>query len=235
MRKKVQGEMRGDSYENIGTDIADFGNLEAYSTKTVRSSAFVRCFGLPAVLLLLCLLLVKTYFFNFLCVVTSESMAPTLKSRDMLLVSRVYSDAQPDHSAINSRIKRGDVVVFHTEGLPVDLAGKSEHYVKRVVGLPGDVVEIRDGKIFINGKKLMVPQIFQKLTYLNVDEVSGSGTDSALLVSGSKVVVPENHCFVLGDHSRDSLDSRYWGALPLENIEGKVLLKWWPLSGTSSI
>ena len=210
---------------------AGFGSPVLSVKRPGKARRFVRNFGLPVVLVLICLLLVKTYFFNFLCVVTSESMAPTLKTRDLLLVSKADRNILSKSKIIDTRIKRGDIVVFHTEGLPVEKAGKNEHYVKRVVGLPGDRVEIRDGRIFINGTQLTSPRVFTKLTYFNVDEVSSLVSNMVSMVRGSKVVVPEDHYFVLGDHSSDSLDSRYWGALPLKNIEGKVIMKWWPLSG----
>jgi signal peptidase I len=212
-----------------------FGNPELSLKKVPKPRRIVRNLGLPAILALICLLLVKTYFFNFLCVVTSESMAPTLKTRDLLLVSKADSNILSKSKIIDTRIKRGDIVVFHTEGLPIEEASKDEHYVKRVVGLPGDRVEIRGGKVFINGSKLTSPRIFKKLTYLNVDEVSRFISGMVPLVNGSKVVVPENHYFVLGDHSSDSLDSRYWGVLPHNNIEGKVIMKWWPLSGIGAL
>ena len=206
-------------------------NTELSVKRLRKPRRFIRDFGLPAILVLICLLLVKIYFFNFLCVVTSGSMEPTLKTRDLLLVSKAGNTILSKSKLIDARIKRGDIVVFHTEGLQVEKAGRNEHYVKRVVGLPGDQVEIRDGRVFINGSKLTSPTIFNKLTYLNVDEVSRFVSGMVPLVRGSKVVVPKDHYFVLGDHSSDSLDSRYWGALPGKNIEGKVIMKWWPLSG----
>ena len=135
-------------------------------------------------------------------VVPTGSMLPTIQLQDRLVVDKI--------SYRFSEVKRGDVVVFHPPS-SVDQSGTD--WVKRVIGLPGDKVEIRDGKVFINDKELTEPYELQKPNY-----------------SYGPIVVAEGSYFVLGDNRNDSLDSHYWGVLQKQNIVGKVLIRYWPLN-----
>ena len=135
-------------------------------------------------------------------VVPTGSMLPTIQLQDRLVVDKI--------SYRFSEVKRGDVVVFHPPS-SVDQSGTD--WVKRVIGLPGDKVEIRDGKVFINDKELTEPYELQKPNY-----------------SYGPIVVAEGSYFVLGDNRNDSLDSHYWGVLQKQNIFGKVLIRYWPLN-----
>jgi signal peptidase I len=124
------------------------------------------------------------------------SMQPTLEDNELVLVNKMaYWLGQP---------KRGDIVVFR---YPVN---PSEDLIKRVIGLPGDVVKIQDGKVFINGLGVSEPYIAAAPEYFG------------------EWVVPEGQLFVLGDNRNDSLDSHEWGVLPLENVIGKAVLIYWP-------
>jgi signal peptidase I len=105
--------------------------------------------------------------------------------------------------------KRGDVIVFHNPGEP------SELYIKRIIGEPGDTVEIRDNKVYIktaDGELLIDP----------LDTPWNQNPDSW--------EVPPDHYFVLGDNRNHSSDSRSFGPIPEENIVGKVWLSYWPPS-----
>ena len=104
--------------------------------------------------------------------------------------------------------RRGDIVVFRFPG------DTSRDFVKRVVGVPGDTVEIRNGEVFVNGESLHEPYV------INGD----SSTERP-------VVVPEESYYVLGDNRRASQDSRDWGTVPAENIIGRGWLRYWPLDG----
>jgi len=126
------------------------------------------------------------------------SMIPTLKNGEYILINRLaYKTGQPE---------RGDIIVF---SLPAD---NGQDLIKRVIGLPGETVQVSDGSVTINGVKLQETYIAQDPLYF------GEWT------------VPEGSLFVLGDNRNDSRDSHQWGLLPLENVIGKSVLIYWPPS-----
>lgn len=92
-------------------------------------------------------------------------------------------------------------------------------YIKRVIGLPGEQVEIKNGKVYIEDKELNEP-------YVN----TAIKTDMALGGEFSKLVVPEGYIYVLGDNRSGSADSRRFGCIPIDKIEGKAVFIWWPLN-----
>ncbi len=133
------------------------------------------------------------------------SMEPSFHEGQRLLVNKVtYHFGSP---------QRGDVIIFHSPTNP------SEAYIKRVIGLPGERVEIKQGDVYINGKLLQEPDYIPK-TYAN----------------SANTLVPPDRYFVLGDNRNHSNDSPDWvaitegGAIPEEDIIGKVWLCFWPLS-----
>jgi signal peptidase I len=109
--------------------------------------------------------------------------------------------------------QRGDIIVFI---YPED---RAKDFIKRLVGLPGDVVEIRSGSIYINDKPLLDP-LFANRYYYNRGDFGQEG---------QKLVVPADNYFVLGDNSASSKDSRYWGFVPHKNLLGKAMFIYWPL------
>ena len=124
------------------------------------------------------------------------SMNPTLQHGEYVLVSRLaYKTGTPE---------RGDIIVF---SYPID---QKQDLIKRVIGLPGETVTIRNSEVLINGEKLQETYIAQPPIY------SGEWT------------VGEGQLFVLGDNRNDSKDSHQWGLLPIENVIGKALLIYWP-------
>lgn len=124
------------------------------------------------------------------------SMNPTLQHGEYVLVSRLaYKTGAPE---------RGDIIVF---SFPMD---QKQDLIKRVIGLPGETIEIRSGEVLINGAKLDEPYIAQSPVY------NGTWT------------VGKGQLFVLGDNRNDSKDSHQWGLLPIENVIGKALLIYWP-------
>ena len=133
--------------------------------------------------------------------VPSGSMENLIMTNDQILANRTaywFSDPQ-----------RGDVVVFYA---PDEKAvGNTTHYVKRIIGLPGETVTIDQGLVYIDGKLLEEP-------YLEFPTRSGDGV----------YIVPEGHYFMMGDHRTDSADSRVWKHkyVPLEDIQGEVFLKY---------
>ncbi len=136
--------------------------------------------------------------------VLSISMEPTFHEGEYIIALKAsYWFADP---------RRGDVVVF----LPPSNNG-SVPYIKRVIGLPGDIVEARAGRIWVNGVALNEPYIAQPVTYEGY------------------WVVPDNTYFVLGDNRNNSSDSHMWGAVPRRNIIGKAVFRYWPLDRLGSI
>ena len=171
-------------------------------------------------------------------IIPSESMQPTLNPGDYLLVNRLaYGVHVPFTSAVElsrwSLPARGDIVIFNS--LP-----ESEHdgalFIKRVVGLSGDTIEVQDDHIVLNGKRLQYGR-------------SGSGPESEalghvkhLVLTGPGPVanhgpttVPSGQVFVMGDHRNDSADSRVWGPLPLERVRGRAVLRVFGPSGAFQI
>ena len=103
--------------------------------------------------------------------------------------------------------ERGEIIVFHYPNDP------SRDFVKRVIGLPGEIISMQRGDVFINGVKLDEPYLEEKDTHSMAPER-----------------VPPGAYFVMGDNRDGSSDSRHWGPVPFENIVGKVLVRYWPFS-----
>jgi signal peptidase I len=123
-------------------------------------------------------------------------MEPTLHNGELLIVSRLaYKLSQPETA---------DIIVFH---LPQDLG---QDYIKRVIGLPGDTVEIKGRQVYVNKQLLDEPYI------------------AARPISIGTWTVPEDQLFVLGDNRNNSSDSRAWGMVPVEDVVGKALIIYWP-------
>ena len=168
--------------------------------------------------------------------IPSESMENTLLVGDYLLVNKLcYGGSGPgDHLMPYQKIRRGDIVVFH---YPVD---PQQHFVKRVIGLPGDRLRMVNKKVLINGKAMEEPYVrflepannlyrddFPR-TDIPAPNMEGSWwLQMRKLVEDGELIVPQGHYFVMGDNRDDSQDSRYWGFVPQENIIGRPLLIYW--------
>ncbi len=160
-------------------------------------------------------LLIKTFLLQAFYI-PSLSMAPTLKVNDRVLVNKLSYDLHDVH--------RGDLVVFENPG---DEGTTTKDLIKRVVGLPGETVEARDGKVLINGQILDEP-------YLQRDiETRGAicHTETKPGCQGpDKIVVPEDQYFVMGDNRANSRDSRFIGAIPGDRIIGRAFIRVWPIT-----
>lgn len=132
--------------------------------------------------------------------VEGTSMTPRLTHRERVLINKFVYRLEP--------IQRGDVVVFW---YPLDPA---KSYIKRVVGLPGEWVSVREGRVYINGQLLsesyLPPGSLDRLSY-------------------PPTYVEPDHYYVLGDHRESSNDSRIWGTVKREQIYGKAVFVYWPL------
>ncbi len=168
--------------------------------------------------------------------IPSESMENTLLVGDYLLVNKLCygGPGLGDHLMPYQKIARGDIIVFH---YPVDHA---QHFVKRVIGVPGDRLRLVNKKVWINGKPIDEPYVRFLEPPNNMFRDNFPRTDIPAfglegkwwlemrkLVDDGQLIVPEGHYFVLGDNRDDSQDSRYWGFVPRENIIGKPLVIYW--------
>jgi len=167
--------------------------------------------------------------------IPSESMENTLLVGDYLLVNKLcYGRGQGAAAMPYQKIARGDVIVFH---YPVD---PQQHFVKRVIGVPGDHLRMISKKVWINGKPLEEPYVrFQdppndpfrdNFPRLDIPVPGMEGKwwlEMHKLVEDGQLIVPEGNYFVMGDNRDDSKDSRYWGFVPRENIIGRPLLIYW--------
>ena len=144
-------------------------------------------------------------FFVQPVVVEGTSMLPQLHDGERLLVNKlVYYKIQ---SVSWGHLQRGDIVVFWYPNDP------DKSYVKRIIGLPGETVEVRDGHVYIDGSELTEP-------YLDAEH-------NHALHDNSVTKVEEHHYFVMGDNRDNSSDSRYWGLVPEKYIYGKAFFRYW--------
>ena len=200
---------------------------------------------LICIIIAVALALLVRYYIGTPTIVQQTSMTPTLKENERLWLNRWCR-------TMKKMPERGDIITFEAPSVTkvteenVDLSNPvaiynyepqgvlkkfayyvlesgKKSYIKRVIGLPGDYVEIKDGGVYINGEKL-------KEDYLK----SGVVTD---MIQGARDVsyfnnftVPENCVFAMGDNRPGSTDCRSFGCIPLEKIEGKVMFRFWPFS-----
>ena len=170
--------------------------------------------------------------------IPSGSMEDTLLIGDFLLVNKVvFANPGPwRHLLAYEPVQRDDIVVFH---YPVD---RSLHLVKRVIGIPGDRIRLHHGRVFVNEKQQNEPFALYISSYPSVfrDEFptpnyTDPGVSTAwwsemkLDVHDGELVIPKGEYFVLGDNRNDSLDSRYWGFVPRQNIVGEPFLVYFSL------
>lgn len=169
----------------------------------------------PIAIGLLLALLIKQFAFQFVRV-DGPSMQPNLQNNERVVCLK------------QSKIHRGSVVVFDANGVDPQVSVKTE-YVKRVIGLPGDTVEAKNGNLYVNGKKV-------DQSYISKSErSSGTGTwtlhsisqENSWVLHNGAYKVPKGEYFVLGDHRSVSNDSRYWGFVPKSKIVGVVKVGFW--------
>ena len=141
--------------------------------------------------------------------IPSSSMEPTLEINDRLIIEKVsYYFTSP---------QRGDVVVFS----PTDKLKEQnfkDAFIKRVIGLPGETIEVRDGKVYVNGEAIREKYIEEAPDYNYGPET-----------------VPENQYLVLGDNRNNSYDSHYWGFVPRKNLIGRAIVRFWPFDRLGSL
>jgi signal peptidase I len=170
--------------------------------------------------------------------IPTGSMEGTLLVGDRLLVNKqayAKSDALSRVILPYREPERGDIIVFR---FPLDL---NQAYVKRVIGVPGDRIRLENRKLILNGQPVDEPYVSKRLAgsepyrdnFPKYAEMSSTPLAQRgllmheLYVRNGELVVPEGHYFAMGDNRDNSLDSRYWGLVPRENIMGKPLLVYW--------
>ncbi|MFA5410623.1 MAG: signal peptidase I [Candidatus Omnitrophota bacterium] len=148
--------------------------------------------------------------------IPTGSMRPTLLEGDLILVNKFIYGAKIPFTDLRlpqvKPLKRGDVVVFIYPENP------KKDFIKRLVALPGESVEIKNGTVYINSRPLLDPLFSQRYYY----------NRGRFAEEGDKITVPPGHFFVMGDNSASSQDSRFWGFVPHKNILGKAMVIYWP-------
>ena len=162
-------------------------------------------FFITVVIALILTMLIRTFIAEAREIPTG-SMLPTIQVGDIIMVEKVSV-----HFAAPSR---GDIVVF----APPPSAHAREDYIKRVVALPGDLVEIRNNKLFVDKRPVNESYLLDKK-----------------MKDLKPTVVPKGHLFVLGDNRNNSFDSRNWGFLPIKNLKGTAWFRFWPFERAGSI
>lgn len=151
---------------------------------------------------ILVILIIVQYIFSFTKVVGS-SMDPTLKDNELLIQNKLHYRLK--------KVKRGDIISLKY--------ADTKYLIKRVIGLPGEKISIKNSKVYINDKVYDEPYISDTLEYEDFD-LQSQGIDT----------IPEDMYFVLGDNRANSLDSRKIGLIKKEDIIGKISFRFWPLN-----
>lgn len=161
--------------------------------------------------------------------IPSGSMIPTLNIGDHILVNKfIYGVKIPFTAKVIVpawKPKRGDIIVFKYP------ENEKKDFIKRVIGLPGDTIEIREKTVFINGQPIAEPYIVHQDTMILEEEQERDdcGRDNC-----GPIKVPEDSYFVMGDNRDQSLDSRFWGIVKLNKIKGKAFIIYWSWDGDHS-
>ncbi|MFH1894589.1 MAG: signal peptidase I [Patescibacteria group bacterium] len=143
--------------------------------------------------------------------VKGQSMEPNYETGDYLIIDELtYRLRDPE---------RGEVIVFKYPN------NTTQRYIKRIIGLPGETIEIKDGKVLIY-KNNQIPEVLDESDYLPSDVQTAGNL---------KITLGDDEYFVLGDNRQVSSDSRRWGAVPKEDIIGKVYLRAWPIAAMAKI
>ena len=193
--------------------------IKAFTKETVETAVFV-----------VVMVIIIKFFLGEIRWIPSGSMHPTLVEKDRIVVERV--------SRFYREPQRGDILVFYPpmiklEATPIKIFKRLTGFfcndiafIKRVVGMPGDKIEIKKSKedgaftVYINDKPLDEPYIKSKYDYNDCTQAMHCGP----------MVIPEGNYFMMGDNRGNSQDSRYWGFLPKERIIGRAITIVWPFT-----
>jgi len=207
---------------------------DSNQTNTIKKKSTFREYAEAAVIAILLALFIRTFVVQAFKI-PSGSMKPTLLIGDHLLVNKfIYGIKIPFIDRYMIQFKKpikGDIVVFKW---PKD---EKKDFIKRIIGVEGDKIEIRNDILFVNGEKIKTKYIgrYQDEGIVQADRYLESldGYDHHILDESMKyedfgpIVVPERSIFVMGDNRDNSQDSRYWGFVSLNKIKGKALIIYW--------
>ncbi len=166
-------------------------------------------------------------------VMPSASMSPTIRGTEKLPDG---TSIRGDHFFVIryaywfNKPERGDIVVFKTAGISPQVP-PDELFVKRIIGLPGDILSVRNGRLYLQGQPVSQPAILAQMNFTNAFPEN----QKFLKLPTDDFQVPAGSYFVVGDNTGNSFDSRYWGALPAKNIVGRVSKIYWPLNRIGSV
>lgn len=179
--------------------------MEKEEKKVKSKGAEIRDYVIAIAAAIVIAMLFRTYVFAKETV-DGSSMMSTLKDKDITFVEKL--------SLYSKNIKRGEIVTFDSGNAAHDI------FVKRVIGIAGDEIEIKNGEVYRNGEKLNEPYL-DKATYTQ---------GGSFLEENSKYKVPEGYIFVMGDNRKVSYDSRYFGPVSLKALNGHVVLRAYPFN-----
>lgn len=231
-KRPIQPADAVDSGVQISGMQSEEPNSDAEAAPKTKRSALREIIE-TALLALLIFVVVRTFVLNFK--VDGRSMMPTFENGEMLLVNRNayrsldawdFIDWVPGMDERNTATivdfgdpKRGDVVVL-TPPEP----GEDKPYIKRVIGVPGDEIEVRASNVYVNGTQLKEEYVGGKYSTCRTAEPD----PWQYCGPGVVIKVPEGHVYVMGDNRTNSEDSRYFGVVPEANIIGKAWVIYWP-------
>jgi signal peptidase I len=235
-RARFGRDMRLDFRDRCRTAAWSPGFLYAIAKDWFLSSArerlaimsFGRVLAMVAMALVVCLFVSTTFLQAFF--VPTASMEGTLLPGDHILVNKFVRGAD---------IRRGDLVSFRYHEDP------RQTFIKRVIGLPGDRIRLEDKQVIRNGQPLAEPYVLHNMS--SADEFRDNfpaGARSYLTPHGTdmldhhvvngEVIVPSGSLFVLGDNRDNSIDSRYWGFIPMENVVGRPVVVYWSYDASAA-
>lgn len=191
-------------------ELATVNQTDASTTKSPNSTAKEAGFwpqwkeNIQIVSIALAIALIIRLFVAEPRYIPSDSMFPTLAVGDRLVVEKVSYLFHPP--------QKGDIIVFHPPAVLKDYVG-DQAFIKRVIGKPGQTIKVHNGTVYVDNVPLREDYLAQPPAY-----------------ELEKVKIPENKLFVMGDNRNNSNDSHIWGFLPQENIIGRAVFRFWPVS-----
>ena len=179
------------------------GDRKSANTLNLRVFAILKASLQVAVVAVVLFVLIVTFVVQGYCV-SGNCMDPNLRTGERILGSKIVYRFKS--------LARGDIVVFKYPEDP------NKIFIKRIIGLPGETIEMRAGQVYINGNPLREP-------YLLHDPHGSYGPEQIKL----------GYLFVMGDNRDQSNDSRYWGELPIKNVQAKAWIRYWPVNSVELV
>lgn len=178
----------------------------------------IKEWGESIIIALILALIIRTFLFQAFKI-PSGSMIPTFEIGDRIFVNKMVYGAKVPFTGLRlpgiGAPKRGDIIVFVSPETP------DKDFIKRLIAVEGETVQIKDGNIYINGKMIESPMSIRSNYYYNRGSYGKEG---------EPITVPKGYYYGLGDNSANSRDSRYWGFIPKKNLIGKAVLVYWPIN-----